>query len=224
MAPTEPIPKPKARVLLVEDHPVVYHGLAMLIDDEPDLSVCGGCESAREVMVLVRKLKPDVVVIDIALGDGNGLDLIKEIHERDEALPILALSMHDEAVYAERALRAGARGYIMKKEAMDKVMGAIRKVLGGELYISDRMASRMVTKLISPKTGANASPVETLSDREFEVFRMISQGTGPTEMAKRLGVSVKTIETHREHVKDKLNLKTAAELTRFALQWALEHS
>jgi DNA-binding NarL/FixJ family response regulator len=215
-------PAKKARVLLVEDHPVVRHGLSMLIDDEPDLSICGGAESARETMPLVRKLKPNVVVIDIALGDGSGLDLIKEIHDALPDLPILALSMHDEAVYAERALRAGAKGYIMKKEAMDKVMTAIRRVLAGELYVSEKMAARMVNKLINPRA-TSAGPVDTLSDREFEVFRLIADGIGPTEIAQRLSLSVKTIETHREHIKEKLGLKTGAELTRYSLQWAMEN-
>ena len=212
----------KARVLLVEDHPVVRQGLSMLIDDEPDLAVCGGAESMRDAMPLMRKLKPDVVVVDIALGDGSGLDLIKDIHDALPNLPILALSMHDESVYAERAMRAGAKGYIMKKEAMDKVMTAIRRVLSGELYVSDKMAARMVTKLINPKA-ANAGPVDLLSDREFEVFRLIAEGIGPTEIAQRLSLSVKTIETHREHIKEKLGIKSGAELTRFSVQWAMEH-
>lgn len=212
----------KARVLLVEDHPVVRQGLSMLIDDEPDLSICGGAESMREAMPLIRKLKPDVVVIDIALGDGSGLDLIKEVHDALPNLPLLALSMHDESIYAERAMRAGAKGYIMKKEAMDKVMTAIRRVLSGELYVSDKMAARMVSKLINPKA-ASAGPVDLLSDREFEVFRLIAEGIGPTEIAQRLSLSVKTIETHREHIKEKLGIKSGAELTRFSVQWAMEH-
>lgn len=212
----------KARVLLVEDHPVVRQGLTMLIDDEPDLTVCGGADSVAQSLPTIRKLKPDVVVVDIALSDGSGLDLIKDIHDSMPNLPILALSMHDESIYAERAMRAGAKGYIMKKEAMDKVMTAIRRVLAGELYVSDKMAARMVSKLINPKS-ANAGPVDLLSDREFEVFRLIAEGVGPTEIAQRLSLSVKTIETHREHIKEKLGLKTATELTRFSIQWASEN-
>jgi DNA-binding NarL/FixJ family response regulator len=211
-----------ARVLLVEDHAVVRQGLAMLIDDEPDLSVCGGAESMREALPMVRKLKPDVVLVDITLGDGSGLDLIKSIHDTFADLPILALSMHDESIYAERALRAGAKGYIMKKEAMDQVMTAIRRVLAGELYVSEKMSARMVSKLINPKT-ANASPVDLLSDREFEVFRLIANGVGPTEIARRLALSVKTIESHREKIKEKLGLKTGAELTRFSVAWGIDH-
>ena len=211
----------KSRVLLVEDHPVLRHGLAMLIDDEPDLAVCGGAESIREATALIRKLKPDVVLVDITLSDGSGLDLIKSAHESDPDLPLLALSMHDEAVYAERALRAGARGYVMKKEAMDKVMTAIRRVLDGEIYVSEKMADRMVRKLVHAEQPEEKTGLEALSDREFEVFRFIAQGVGPTEIARRLDVSVKTIETHREHIKEKLGLKTGAELIRFSLRWAM---
>lgn len=208
--------------MLVEDHPVVRHGLAMLIDDEADLLVCGGAESAEEALQRIPELQPDVVVIDIALGEQSGLELIKQLTDQMPNLPLLALSMHEEALYAERALRACAKGYIMKKEAMEKVMTAIRRVLSGEIYISEKMASRMVNKFIDRRGAKAGSPLEKLSDREFEVFTLISQGIGPTQMAQRLSVSVKTIETHREHVKEKLALKTGAELTRFALQWAMD--
>jgi DNA-binding NarL/FixJ family response regulator len=215
----------RAKVLLVEDHPVVRHGLVSLINDEEDLVVCGEAASVAETMPLVRKLKPDVVVIDLSLGDGDGLDLIKQIHESEPKLPLLVLSMHDEAVYAERALRAGALGYVMKKEATDRMMTGIRRVLAGELCVSERMAARMVKKLVSPEDAASGdSPVSQLSEREFEVFRLIAQGVGPSEMARRLSVSVKTVETHRERIKEKLGLKSRAELTRFSLQWAMQHA
>jgi DNA-binding NarL/FixJ family response regulator len=218
----------KTQVLLVEDHPIVRHGLRMLIDDEPDLHVCGEAESKANAWPLVRQLRPDVAVIDIALSDGSGLDLIQQIHDAIPSLPLLALSMHDENVYAERALRAGAKGYIMKREAMDKLMTAIRRVISGELYVSDAMASRLVSKLVDPAAAASAagqsSPtVEALTEREFQVFRLIAEGVGPTQIAKRLSLSVKTVETHREHVKDKLGLKSGVELTRFALKWAMDH-
>jgi DNA-binding NarL/FixJ family response regulator len=219
--PSIPVSGKKRRVMIVEDHPVVRVGLQLMIDDEPDLEVCGGAESLKDATQMVKKLKPDVVVLDIALGDGSGLDLIKEIQTTRPELPILALSMHDESIYAERALRAGAKGYIMKKEAMDKVMTAIRRVLAGEVYVSEKMASRMVQKLVNPNVASSASPVEALTDREFDVFRLIAQGIGPSEIAQRLGVSVKTVETHREHIKEKLSLKTGTELTRFCLQWEM---
>lgn len=207
--------------MLVEDHPVVRHGLANLIDDEPDLTVCGGAESSRQALELISQLRPEIVVIDIALGEDSGLELIKQIHNSHPNLPILALSMHDEALYAERALRAGAKGYIMKKEAMDKVMTAIRSVLAGEIFVSQKMASRMVNKLIGGDRAKTGSALETLSDREFEVFNLIAQSVGPTEIAQRLNVSVRTIETHREHIKEKLGLRNGAELTRYALEWAM---
>jgi DNA-binding NarL/FixJ family response regulator len=213
----------KAKVMLVDDHPVLRQGLASLIDGEPDLAVVGGAETTEQALRLVRQLRPDVVVVDIILGEGSGLDLIKQIRESDPDLPVLALSMYDESLYAERALRAGAKGYVMKKEAMDKVMTAIRRVLAGEMYISEKMAAQMVQKFIGRGRDAKpGSPLETLSDREFEVFNLIAQGVGPTQIAQRLGVSVKTIETHREHVKDKLGLKSGTELIRFALQWAMQ--
>jgi DNA-binding NarL/FixJ family response regulator len=210
----------KSRVFIVEDHPVVREGLTLLIGGEGDLDVCGSSATLHESMPLIRELKPDVVVVDISLGDGNGLDLIEELHAHDPKLPILALSMHDETVYAERALRAGAKGYIMKSEAMDKVRAAIRRVINGEICVSEKMTTRMVHKLINLRVPEVPSLVEALTDREFQVFRMIAEDVGPTEIAKRLNVSVKTIETHREHIKEKLELKSGAELRRFAMQWS----
>jgi DNA-binding NarL/FixJ family response regulator len=211
--------KIKSRVFLVEDHPVVREGLSILIGGEGDLTVCGSAGSISEAMPMLRELKPDVVVLDITLGDGNGLDLIDEIHDEAPDLPILVLSMHDESVYGERALRAGAKGYIMKSEAMDQVRAAIRQVLAGEIYVSQSMATRMVHKLINLRVPKAPSLLDTLSDREFQIFRMIADGVGPTEIASRLHVSVKTIETHREHIKEKLGVKSGAELRRFASQW-----
>jgi len=209
----------KARVFLVEDHPVVRHGLATLIDDEPDLAVCGGAESMKDALAQIRRLKPDVAVIDITLGDGSGLDLIKQIHEDRPKMPLLALSMHDEAVYAERALRAGAKGYIMKKEAMDKVMTAIRKVLAGELYVSERMSARMVQKLVNPEGAGTISPTEVLSDREFEVFQLVGQGKSTRDIAEQLHLSSKTVDVHRSHIKEKLDLKDVTALIRHAVRW-----
>lgn len=211
----------RARVMLVEDHPVMRHGLATLINDEPDMEVCVGAASAEETMRLLPEAKPDVVIVDISLGQDSGLDLIKRLHAERPGLTMLALSMHDEALYAERALRAGARGYIMKNEAMDRVMTAVRRVLAGEVYISEKMASRMVHKFIGGATPGPLSPVESLSTREFEVFNMIAQSMGPSKIAQTLGVSVKTIETHREHIKEKLGIKNGPELTRFAIQWGM---
>jgi DNA-binding NarL/FixJ family response regulator len=212
----------KKRILLVEDHPVVRHGLANLIDDEADLAVCGGAESCEQAISLVESSRPDVVLIDITLPDGSGLDLIKQLHETWPDLPLLALSMHDETLFAERVLRAGARGYVMKKEAMEKLLTAIRRVLAGEVHVSEKMASRMVQKLIDRSGAKTPAGLESLSDREFEVFNLIANGVGPSEIARRLGLSVRTIETHREHIKEKLGLKSGTELTRHALQWAMD--
>lgn len=210
----------RARIVIIEDHPVVRHGLAGLIEDEPDFHVVGLAATADEALAKVDQLKPDIAIVDIALGESSGLDLITRLHAAAPTLYLLALSMHDESLYAERALQAGAHGYIMKKEAMDKVMTAIRRVLSGEVYISERMASRMVNKLLD-RAGPKSS-LETLSPREFEVFQMIANSVGPTEIANRLRLSVKTVETHREKIKQKLGLKTGADLTRYAVKWALE--
>jgi DNA-binding NarL/FixJ family response regulator len=210
----------KTRVLLVEDHPIVRHGLCSLIDDEPDMTVCGSAESVAEALQQMKATKPDVAVVDITLGDSSGLDFIAAVSQGKPGMPILALSMHDESVYGERALRAGAKGYIMKKEAMDKLLTAIRRVMAGEMYVSDHLTTRLLSKLVNPAETPR-TPGEVLSDREFEVFRMIADGLGPTEIARRLSVSVKTVQTHREHIKEKLSLKTASELNRFAMRWSM---
>lgn len=212
----------KTRIFLVEDHAVFREGLTLLIENEPDLQVCGAAETVADAMAQIADLEPDVVVVDISLGQENGLDLIKRLHQYQAKLPVLALSMHDENVYAERALAAGARGYIMKNEAMDIVRQAIRRVLTGEIYVSEKMVSRMIHKLVHLRVPVTPSLVDMLSNREFDVFRMIAQGIGPTQIAQELGVSVKTIETHREHIKEKLGLKNGTELTRFALAWQTE--
>ena len=206
-------------MFVVEDHPIMSHGLSMLIDNQPDLVVCGSSATMRDALPSIQNLKPDVVIVDIALGDENGLDLIRDIHAAEPQLRILALSMHEETVYAERALRAGAQGYIMKREAAEKVMMALRHILAGEIYVSEKMAAHMVQKVISRPT----TPMDALTDREFEVFRLLAEGMGPTEIAQKLELSVKTVETHRMHIKEKLSLKSAAELTRFLSQWAMKH-
>ncbi len=211
----------KSRILLVEDHPILRHGIRQLIDEEPDLVVCGEAEDAAQAVVAVASLNPDLVVLDIRLKDANGLDLIKDLRAKQPRLPVLVLSMYKESLYAERAMRAGARGYIMKQEATDKIMVAIRQVLAGNIYLSERMALQMAQKLVGSDRKSKEPSLEDLSDREFEVFTMIGQGLGPSEMAMKLGLSVKTVETHREHIKEKLKLRTAAELVRYAVQHAL---
>ena len=209
----------KHHILIVDDHPIVRQGLAQLIDQEQDLSVCGQAENAHEAMGVIKSLSPDLAIVDITLRETIGMELIKDIKVRYPSLPVLTLSMHDEAIYAERALRAGAKGYIMKQEATERVVTAIRRVLAGEVYISEDMAAKMVSKMIGRTPDKGASPVERLSDRELEVFRLIGEGYGTREMAAKLHLSIKTIETYRAHIKDKLGFQDANELLRSAIQW-----
>ena len=209
----------KADILIVDDHPIVRQGLAELIDHEDDLVVCGQAEDAHQAMKAVKELKPDMAIVDISLKETSGMELIKDIKAQYPNLPILALSMHDESLYAERALRAGARGYIMKAEATEKVILAVRKILSGQIYISEKMASKMMQKLVGGSTEISTSPVERLSDRELEVFQLIGKGFGTRQISERLYLSIKTIETYRAHIKEKLNLSDAAELLQYAIQW-----
>jgi DNA-binding NarL/FixJ family response regulator len=209
----------KRSVLIVDDHPIVRQGLAQLINQESDLVVCGQAEDAHEAIHAIREYNPDLVIVDISLKETRGVELIKDLKVQRPDLPVLTLSMHDVAVYGERALRAGARGYIMKQEATEKVVTAIRRVLAGEVYVSDGMAAKMVSKIVGGAGRTPGSPLESLSDRELEVFRMIGEGFNTREMAEKLHLSVKTIETYRAHIKDKLALQDASELLRSAIQW-----
>lgn len=212
----------KAKVLLVDDHPIVRQGLGQLINEEPDLSIVAEAEDFPQALSAVESANPDVAIVDISLKDRSGIELIKEIRAKRPELPILVLSMHDESLHAERVLRAGAKGYIMKQEATEQVMNAIRRVLRGEVYLSERMSSRMVNRLVAGPQNVGGSPIERLSDREFEVFQMIGQGVGPSEIAEKLGLSVKTVETHRERIKEKLNLASGSELIRYAMQYVMD--
>jgi DNA-binding NarL/FixJ family response regulator len=211
-------PKQKVRILVVEDHPVVRQGLAQLINAEPDLVVCGEAETAADALKAVAAQQPDVVIIDLSLKGTSGLELIKDVKVRHPRLPMLVLSMSDENIYAERALRAGARGYMMKEEATDKVLVAIRRVLTGQVYLSDPMAAKMLHQFVAGDPGAN-SPVDRLSDRELEVFELIGRGLGTSEIARNLHLSPKTIETYRAHIKEKMGLETAQELFQHAIQY-----
>lgn len=208
-----------SRVLIVDDHAVVRQGLKQLIGSESDLAVCGEAETAREALEQIEALKPDMAVIDLSLKDSNGLELIKDIRVRFPDLPTLVLSMHDEGFYGERVLRAGGRGYVMKEEAADKVLAAIRCVLSGEIYLSSRLASKMLSSLAGGHGELSESPVHALSDRELEVFELIGHGLGTRQIAEKLHLSVKTIESHRENVKKKLSLADATELVRQAVRW-----
>jgi len=209
----------KTKIVIVDDHPIVRQGLAELINHEDDLVVCGQAEEAPEAMGVIKAIKPDMVIVDILLKETSGMELIKDIKARYPNLAVLALSMHDESLYAERALRAGAKGYIMKAEATEKVIGAIRKILSGDIYLSEPMAAKLIHKLVGGRTEVGASAIDRLSDRELEVFSLIGQGYGTRQIAEKLHLSVKTIETYRAHIKEKLNLSDAAELLQYAIQW-----
>jgi DNA-binding NarL/FixJ family response regulator len=209
----------KYSVLLVDDHPIVRQGLALLIDRESDLSVCGEAEGAHTAFHAIERLHPDIVVLDISLSGPDGLDVLKEIRVKSAALPVLILSMHDESIYAERAMRAGASGYIMKQEATEKVLVAIRRILKGDVYLSDRLTKTMLQQFVRGGPPANSSPLLNLTDRELEVFRLIGEGHGTRRIADELHLSVKTIESYQAHIKEKLALRNARELVQHAIEW-----
>lgn len=219
--PAEPAAQRRS-VLLIDDHPIVRQGLAQLLNQQPDLHVSAEAASAREALEAVEKDRFDIAIVDISLDDRSGIELIKDLRARDANLPILALSMHDEALYAERALRAGARGYIMKQEATEQVMGAIRKVLDGQVHLSEKMSARLLNQFVTAKSSGDDSPLNRLSDRELEIFLMIGRGLGTREIANKLFLSIKTVEAHREHIKEKLRLKSGTELMRLAVHHAVE--
>lgn len=209
----------KTRVLLVDDHPILRAGLSRLINQEADMTVAGEAEDAPKAFDLVSKLSPDVVLVDVSLKGGNGIELIKNLKARYPDLPMLVLSMHDETLYAERALRAGGRGYIMKEEAIEQVLVGIRKVLAGEIFLSERMKNRMLQQMAGNKGKVVSSPIELLTDREIEVFRLIGEGHSTRQIAGELHLSVRTVEAYREYIKVKLNLKNAIELAQHAFHW-----
>jgi DNA-binding NarL/FixJ family response regulator len=211
--------KDATRVLIVDDHPLLRKGVGQLIGQERDLVVVGEAEDAQNAITAIENTKPDVALIDITLNGTSGIELLKNVKARFPKLKMLVLSMHDESVYAHRALRAGACGYIMKQEGSERVLTALRKVLQGEVYLSERLGSRMLHSLVNNRASLTRSPVEELSDRELEVFSLIGQGHGTRAIAERLHLSIKTIESHRAHIKEKLGLQTAAELVHHAIQW-----
>lgn len=210
----------KKRILIVDDHPMMRQGLGQLIGMEPDLEICGEAENAEKALDCLTALKPDLVLADISLPGKNGLELIKDFQAIQPGLPILVISMHHETLYAERVLRAGGRGYIMKQEGGKKLMEAIRQVLNGQIYVSEKMSAEILEIFSGRRANNESSPVEKLSDREFEVFQLIGQGQGMRDIAEKLHLSVKTVEVHRANVKEKLNLKSASELVRYATRWA----
>jgi DNA-binding NarL/FixJ family response regulator len=218
-SPTAPPPPAKRRILLVDDHPITRRGVAVLINQESDLEVVGEADSAPAAIAFVQEHPVDLAIVDITLKTTNGVELTKHIRTLLPDLPVLVMSMHDENLYAERAMRAGARGYITKLEASSKVLTAIRTVLGGELFLSDRMKERMLHRFVSSRREAGGFSMDALSDREMEVFRLIGNGYSTRQIAARLNLSVKTIDSYREHLKQKLPLDAGCDLVRFAIQW-----
>ncbi len=198
---------------------MMRQGLAQLITNEPDLKVHWEADTAGQALNVVAAQKPDLVLLDISLPDKNGLELIKDIRALSPEVRILVVSMHDEALYAERVLRAGARGYIMKQEGGKKLMEAIRQVLGGQVYVSEKMSARILEIFSGRRGPATGSPVERLSDREFEVFQLIGEGKGTRAIAGHLHLSIKTVEVHRANIKEKLSLRTATDLVHYAVRW-----
>jgi DNA-binding NarL/FixJ family response regulator len=209
----------KAKVLLVDDHPLVREWLATLINQQSDLQVCGEADSAPKALQLIGAALPEIAVVDISMDGGSGIELIKNIKASHPAVLVVVLSMHDEALYAERALRAGARGYIMKREATKRVLQAIRCVLGGKLYLSDKMAMMMTEKFVDGRPKTAGSVIETLSDRELEVFHLLGRGCTTRQIADELHVSFKTVQAFCARIKDKLKLSGATELLREAMRW-----
>ncbi len=208
------------RILIVDDHPLVRSGFAQLIGDCPDLEVCGEAADMAEALRLVDSSKPDLAIIDLSLAGGSGLDLIEHIKARDNKILMLVASMHEESLYAERVLAAGARGYINKQEAQDMIIHAIRHVVNGKVYLSQRMTERMLGGMVD-KTGSKRD-IDSLSNRELQVFEMIGEGSSSSQMAEQLLLSVKTIETHQAHIKKKLGLNSAHELTHRAIRWVMD--
>ena len=209
----------KKRVLIVDDQPVMRQGLAQVIDHEPDLVVCGEADTASQALNSIAARKPDLVLADIALPDKSGIELIKDIQVYHPDLPVLVFSMHDESLFAERVLRAGGRGYIMKQADGRELVQAIRRVLAGHIYVSEKMSARILETFSGHRPESVDSPIERLSDREFEVFELVGQGSPTRLIAERLHISVKTVEVHRANIKKKLKLKNAIELVRCAVRW-----
>jgi DNA-binding NarL/FixJ family response regulator len=209
----------RKRILIVDDHPMTRHGLAQLMRHEPDLLVCGEAHSAHQAMSVIPSMRPDIVLTDITMPGKSGLEFIKDMRATHPEVPVLVMSMHDELIYAERVLRSGGRGYVMKSEGGEKVLEAIRRVLQGEVYLSRTMSTTLLGALGQDRSKANDRLLGSLTDREFEVFQLIGQGMPTNEISQRLNLSIKTIGTHRVHIKEKLHLQTATALVKYAVRW-----
>jgi DNA-binding NarL/FixJ family response regulator len=210
----------KTRVYVADDHALVRRGLAAMITAEPDLELCGEAEDCATATSEITKLRPDVVIVDITLRGNSGIELIKNIKALDPKMLVVVLSVHDESVYALRALKAGAKAYVMKADIASKVIDALRKVRKGQMYVSERVSSQMLNRLVKGRDMDGDSPVASLSDRELEVVTLIGSGLATREIAARMRVSVKTVETHRAHIKTKVNLTSATQLVQFCFRWA----
>jgi DNA-binding NarL/FixJ family response regulator len=209
----------KSKILLVDDHPIVREGLTQLIRGEADMTVCGEAASAEQALDAVTRLNPDLAIVDITLVGANGIELIKNLKAVRPLIPVLVLSMHEESHYAERALRAGASGYVMKQEARDRIIEAIRTVIAGGDYLSEKMQRSIVHRYLHGIDSKETSPIDRLSDREVEVLNLLGEGLSSKDIAVRLHLSQKTVDSHRTHLKEKLGLKDAPELIRFAFDW-----
>jgi DNA-binding NarL/FixJ family response regulator len=216
-------PRARAKVLIVDDHPPVREALALRIGRQPDLQVCGEAADVGEALRLLADTRPDVAVVDITLKSGDGIDLIKRIRDRYEHVRVLVWSMHAESLYAERALRAGALGYVNKDQVTGTIIEAIRRVRDGKVWLSEAMAERVLQRAVGGRAGVAPSPVDALTDRELEVFRLIGRGVKTAEIAELMHLSVKTVETYRDRIRQKLDLADGTRLTHFATQWVLEN-
>jgi len=214
----------RAKVLVIDDHPLLRQGMAQLINQEKDLVLCGEAKDSASAMDAVHRLEPDIAIVDLTLKDQSGTQLVKQLAELFPGLKMLVFSMHDEWLHAERALQSGAAGYIMKEEAPEQVLAAIRRVLAGQTYLSERMSARILNRLVKGKAKDEVLPISTLSDRELQIFTLIGQGIPTREIAEQLSLSIKTVESHRERIKDKLKLKNATELLRYAMRYTHDGS
>lgn len=210
----------KNKILIVDDHPIFCLGLGELINKEKDLIVCGSEETAPGACQAIEAMNPDLAIVDISLKDSDGIDLVRDINRLYEGLPVLVLSMYSESLYAERALMAGARGYLAKQEAIGVVVHAVREVLSGKIYASEKVKEKVFSRLISPRMGDKSTPIDQLTNREMEVFRLVGEGFSTKEIAERIHLSIKTVGTYRENIKEKLNLKHYTELVKFAVLWS----
>lgn len=207
------------RVLIVDDHPIVRQGLRRLIDQEEDLSVCGEAETVRDARTAIKELNPDAIIVDISLKQGDGIELVRDARAHYPTLPILVLSMHDETIYAERMLSAGANGYIMKQAASEQFLVAVRRVLEGGIYVSEAVGNSMIQKFASGGSYISSNPIDRLSNRELQILHLIGKGSSTRETAEALNLSIKTVESHRQRIKRKLNLTTGAQLVQYAVNW-----